>query len=101
MRKCSLGRSGLQIIGNDAWLKTVIERHILVAVTDGSYTREKYPNVCLVEFLLECSEGPEIIVGSFAEASTHAHDYRGELMGLMAIHLILKASDQLWLCLRG
>ena len=40
-------------------------------------------------------------MGSFAEASTHANAYRGELMGLMAIHLILKAADQLWPRLSG
>ena len=63
---------------------------------DGSYMREMYPNICSAAFILECREGSGRIVGSFSEGSTHANAYRGELMGLMAIHLILKAADQLW-----
>ena len=91
----------LRILGNDGWLKRAIERRTLVAVTDGSYMREMYPEVCSAAFILECREGSGRIVGSFAEGSTHANAYRGELMGLMAIHLILKAADQLWPGLSG
>ena len=91
----------LQILGNDNWLKRAIERRTLVAVTDGSYMREMHPSVCSAAFILECREGLGRIMGSFAEASTHANAYRGELMGLMAIHLILKAADQLWPRLSG
>ena len=74
----------LQILGNDGWLKRAIERRTLVAVTDGAYMREMCPNVCSADFILECREGSGQIVGSFAEVSTHANAYRGELMGLMA-----------------
>ena len=44
----------LRILGNDGWLKRAIERHTLVVVTDGSYMREMYPEVCLAAFILEC-----------------------------------------------
>ena len=91
----------LRILENDAWLRTAIERRTMVTVTDGSYMREMYPNVCLAAFILECREGSGQIVGSFAETSTHANAYREELMGLMVIHLILKAADQLWPGLGG
>ena len=41
-------------------------------------------------------------MGNFAEAPTHAtHTYRGELVGMMAIRLILKATDQLCPGLNG
>ena len=76
----------LQILGNDVWLKTATERHTLVVVTDDSYMQEMHPNICLAAFILKCSEESERIVGSFAESSTHVNAYRGELMGLMAIH---------------
>ena len=33
----------LRILGNDGWIKEAIEGGTLVAVTDGSYTREMYP----------------------------------------------------------
>ena len=91
----------LKILGNDAWMKTETERLTLVTVTDISYMQEMYPNVCSAAFILECSEGSEIIVGSLAEASTYIHTYGGELMGLIATHLILKAGDQVWPGLRG
>ena len=85
----------LRILGNDGWLERAIERRTMVVVTDGSYMREMYPNVCSAAFILECREGSGQIMGSFAEASTHANAYRGELMRVKARHLILKAADQL------
>jgi hypothetical protein len=60
-----------------------------VAVTDGLYTRQLYPHVCLAAFVLECSYSRGWLVGSFKEASKAANAYRGELLGLMAIPLIL------------
>merc|ERR1711966_107670 len=41
------------------------------------------------------------IVGSFPEASKVANAYRGELLGLMAIHLILLALNKVWPTLQG
>ncbi len=56
---------------------------------DGSYIRELFPNVCSAAFILECSKGQGRIFGAFTEASCGANAYRGELLGLMAIHLII------------
>ena len=39
--------------------------------------------------------------GFFPECSQDVNVYRGELMGLMAIHLILLAANKVWLSLRG
>ena len=39
--------------------------------------------------------------GSFPECSQGANAYRGELMGLMAIHLILLEAKKVWPSLRG
>ena len=91
----------LRIVGDDQWIRRAIERGTLVAVTDGSYMREMYSNVCSAAFILESSEGTGRIIGCFSETSTHANAHRGELMGLMAIHLILKAADKLWPGLNG
>jgi hypothetical protein len=71
------------------WLEHAISIGTLVAVTDGSYIREIYPNLCLAAFVLECSKGWGRVFGSFLEALLVANAYRGELLGLMAIHLIL------------
>ena len=86
----------LRLVGDNVWIRGVIERGTLIAVTDGSYMRELLPNLCSAAFILECSEGSGRIVGTFAEASSGANAYRGELLGLMAVHLILLAANELW-----
>ena len=62
----------------------------LISVTDGSYVRELYPDLCSVAFIIECTKGRGriVIVGSFAEHTETANAYRGKLLGLMAVHLI-------------
>jgi hypothetical protein len=72
-----------------------------VAVTDGLYIRELYPNLCSCAFILECSEGRGRIFGSFPEWSKVACAYRGELLGLLAIHLLLLAANKLRPALQG
>ena len=57
--------------------------------------RELLPNLDSAAFILECSEGSSRIIGSFAEASRGASAYRGELLGLMGIHLILLPANKL------
>ena len=81
----------LRLVGNDDWMYDAIAEGTLIAVTDGSYIRELFPNVCSCAFVLECTQGRGRILGSFPEASRAANAYRGELLGLMAIHLILLA----------
>jgi len=65
-----------------------------LAVTDGSFLREHYPNLCSAAFVLECTRGRDRMIGSFSESSRVANAYRGELLGLMAIHLILLSVDR-------
>ncbi len=66
-----------------------------MAVTDGLYMQELYPNICLAAFVLECSKGRGRIYGTFTEATNIANAYQGELLGLMAIHLILLSVNKL------
>jgi hypothetical protein len=79
----------MTIHGGVKWLKHAISEGLLVAVTDGSYIRELFPNLCSAAFVLECSKGHGRVYGLFLEALLVANAYRGELLGLMAIHLIL------------
>ena len=65
-----------------------------MVVTDGSYIRELYPNLYSAAFNVEYTEGYGIIVGSFAEQLSAANVYQGELLGLIAIHLILLAPNK-------
>jgi hypothetical protein len=55
---------------------------------NGSYFCKLYPNLCSAAFVLECSKGCSCVVGSFFEALLVANAFRGELLGLMAIHQI-------------
>jgi hypothetical protein len=79
----------MSVKGGTDWIAQAITAGSLVAVTDGSYMQQLYPNLCLVAFVLECSHGSGQLIGLFKEASKVASAYRGELLGLMAIHLIL------------
>ena len=77
--------------GNDGWLEASIKEDTLRAVTDGSYIRELDPDLCSSALVLECSKGRGRIICSFPEQSLSSNAYRAELLGLMAIHLILLA----------
>jgi hypothetical protein len=85
----------LLVTGDISWLCESISNGPLIAVINGSYIRELFPNLCLAAFVLECSKGQGPIVGTFLEALLVAHSYRGELLGLMAIHLILLSINKL------
>ncbi len=64
-----------------------------MAVTDGSYIKEHFPDLRSAAFVLECTQGRGRLVGAFAEASASANAYRGELLGLMVVHLLLLAVE--------
>ena len=91
----------LRLIGDDNWLEESIAAGTLVTVTDGSYIRKLYPNLCSAAFTVECSEKRGLVVGSFPETSSAASAYRGGLLGLLAIHLILLAADTVQPRLQG
>ena len=63
----------LRILRNDGWIKEAIEGGTIVAVTDGSYMREMYPDICSAAFILECSKGGVRIIGSFSDQSVTAN----------------------------
>jgi hypothetical protein len=98
---CTWMWKSLRMQGYEGWMKDAISDGTLVAVTDGSYIRERFPELCSAAFILECSSGRGRIIGSFAESSPGANAYRGELLGLMAIHLMLLAADKVWSNLGG
>ena len=45
----------------------------------------------MAAFILECTRHQGMLVGSFPEASKVVNAFQGELLGLMAIHLLLLA----------
>ncbi len=47
----------MHIVGEDHWIRDSIEAGECIAVTDGSYMKELYPNLISAAFVLECSKG--------------------------------------------
>jgi hypothetical protein len=68
---------------------------------DGSYMKDMYPHFNLVTFIFEYTKGQGHLWGSFVENTTDAGSYWGELLGFMAIHLILQAIKEVTPGLRG
>ena len=83
------------LVGKDNWIEKAIANCSCVAVTDGSYMRELYPNVCSTAFIFECTNGTVRLIGSFPETTVSENAYQGELLGLMAIHFILRSINEM------
>ena len=81
----------MKVLGGTDWLLQAIATGILVAVTDGSYIQEYYPELCSAAFVLKCTQGGGRVTGAFSKALIDANAFQGELLGLMAVHLLLLA----------
>ena len=81
--------------GKDDWIEKAIVNRSCVAVTNGSYMGGLYTNVCSTDFIFECTNVTGRLVGSFPETNVSENAYRGELLGLMAIHLILRIINEM------
>ncbi len=91
----------ISIEGGTDWIVQAITAGSLVAVTDRSYTWQLYLRSCSAAFILECTQGRGQLIGLLKEASRAANAYRGELLGLMAVHLILVSMNWVRRSLRG
>ena len=54
---CTWMWHNLQTEGDKDWMERAIEDNSLMAVTDGSFIRELYPDLCSAAFILECTKG--------------------------------------------
>ena len=84
----------LQWVGDDEWLARAITEGTCISVTDESYMQDLYVTFNSAAVVIECTKGRGRLWCSFLEASRAACSYRGELLGLMAIHLILLAINE-------
>jgi hypothetical protein len=91
----------MTVTGGVTWINKMITNGILAAVTDGSYIREWFPNLCSAAFVLKCSAGHGRIIGSFSESLLVAKAFKGKLLGLMVIHLILHSINKIHCNLAG
>jgi hypothetical protein len=81
--------NNLKVTGGTDWVAQANALNSLVAVTDGSYIKEHYPNLCSTAFVHKCTQGGGRATGMFPDASAAANAFWGELLGLMAVHLLL------------
>jgi hypothetical protein len=63
----------ISMAGRYNWLHEAITDGTLLAVTDGSYIRKRYPDLCSAEFVLECTKGLGRMIGSFSKSSQVAN----------------------------
>ncbi len=85
----------LQWVGDDDRIAEAIADESLIAVTDGLYMKDLYPNIHSAALVMECSKGRGRLWCSFLEVSQVACSYRGKSVGLMAIRLIMLAINEI------
>jgi hypothetical protein len=69
-----------------SWISDALKNGTAIMVTDGSFNRSIAPTISGAGWLLVCTRSLRMIRGSFYEESPKASSYRGELLGLTAIH---------------
>ncbi len=72
-----------------------------IAVTDRSYTKKLFPSIHSAALVIEFQKGRGRLWCSFPEPSRVACSYRGELVDLMALHLLLLAVNETHPLLQG
>jgi hypothetical protein len=75
-----------------SWACNAMINGVLIAVTDGSYDRERAKDVSRSGWLLLCTASRRTLRGSFSEISPIAGSFRGEFLGLAAIHTLALAA---------
>ncbi len=67
-----------------------------IGVTDGSYDRERAKTVSRLGWIICCTRTRNLFRGSFYEILPKVGSYRGELLGLVALHTMIAAVAQFY-----
>jgi hypothetical protein len=82
--------------GIDALVDSIAEGTAIL-VTDGSYSRKIRHDIDGAGWLIYCKRRKKVVFkGSFSEWSGSAGSYRGELLGLLAVHLMVLAVEKFY-----
>ncbi len=65
----------MKVLGGTDWLLQAIAGEMLIVVTDGSYIREHYPELCSAAFILECTQVGGRITGAFPKVLIDANAF--------------------------
>jgi hypothetical protein len=57
-------------------------------VTDGSFDRVCAPDICSAGWIIYCPQTRHYLQGSFYETTPDSNAFRGELLGLTALHIL-------------
>ena len=79
--------------GDLDWVVTAMRGGTGIWVTDGSYNKKVAPRVSGAGWVFYCTTAKKKLYGSFFERSPRAGSYRGELLGLLAIHTLAAALE--------
>ena len=79
---------------NLRWVVKAISNGTAVWVTDGSYNKKIAPHTSGAGWLVYCTATKLKMSGHFYERSQKADSYRAELLGLLAIHILLAALEE-------
>ena len=71
------------------WLRDALTAGSAMFVADGSYNREIDRGVCGTGWVVVCRSSRKMLRGSFFERSHSASAYRGELLGMVAVHALV------------
>ena len=79
------------VLGNKSmeWFRDALTDGTAMMVADGSYSRELDPHLCGTGWGIACTRSQNVVRGSFFERSLTASSYRGELLGMVAIHALV------------
>ena len=86
----------LRLDGGTDWLAELIRAGDCIVVADGLYMPTLRTDLCSTAFFFECWNGRGKLVGSFAKVPASSNAYRGELLGIMTVHLILLGMNTLF-----
>jgi hypothetical protein len=71
------------------WISTALINGSFIRVTDGSYNREHARTVSGFGWVICCIKSRQLLRGSFFKISPKAGSYRGKLLGLVALHMLI------------
>ena len=72
---CTWMWDSIVLVGKEDWIEKAIANCSFVSVTDWSYMRELYPNVCSTAFIFECIDGTGRLIGLFLETTVLENTY--------------------------
>ena len=75
------------------WLAEAMQNGTLTSVIDGSYMEHLHHNISGAGWIIQDRATGNIVQGTLTEWSTAAGSYRGELLGMLAVCMFLRAAE--------